>query len=157
MSIQEPPLLEQLDTDRFRQRLAGLIDSQAGQAPEHREQMKELAVRFTACLPELYGDELDRKSLWDRIGSGLEAAFAKTPGDDHEAFIQHALEHIKASASRASSSAPLAHVIGELSRFDSADRQAWITYFHTHLIPILVHARNAWSITKAKRKQEPGT
>jgi hypothetical protein len=149
------PLLGELTTEQFRQKLAGLIDPQS-QTPQRREELKALAVQFAGCLPTMFGDNLDRKTLWDRIGTGLQSAFAKTAGDDHEFFIQQVLEHIKSEPSKASSNLQLADVIATLDEWSASDRQAWITYFHTHLIPILVHARVVWTKAKAKAKAKKG-
>lgn len=147
-----PPMLGELSTEEFRRKLAGLIDPQESQSPERRQELKDLSIRFAAALPEVFGDELDRVTMWDRIGTGLQAAFAKTAGDDHEFFIQQVLEHIKAEASKASMNEPIGQVIATLGEWSSSDRQAWITYFSTHLIPVLVHARARWTKTKETRK-----
>jgi hypothetical protein len=146
------PLLGELTTEEFRQKIAGLIDPQEAQSPERRQELKDLSIKFAAALPEVFGSELDRITMWDRIGTGLQAAFAKTAGDDHEFFIQQVFEHIKAEPSKASICQAIGEVIATLGGWTSSDRQAWITYFSTHLIPILVHARAGWTQTKETRK-----
>lgn len=90
--------------------------------------------------------------MWDRIGTGLESAFAKTAGADHEFFIQQVLEHLKSSPSKAASSEDVAAVVYTLGEWNETDRQAWITYFHTHLIPVMVHAKSMWGGIKEERK-----
>lgn len=149
-----PPLLGELTTEQFRQKLAGLFDPQERQSPERRDEIKTLCIDFASALPEVFGEDLDRLTMWDRIGTGLESGFAKTAGDDHEFFIQQVLSHLKASASQASVNESIGAVIAALSTWSSSDRQAWLAYFHTHLIPILVHARNRWGETKEKRKSK---
>ena len=57
--------------------------------------MKDETVRFVSILPELFGDDLDRKTLWERIGNGLKSAIAKS-GGDFEVFINNTLEYIRA-------------------------------------------------------------
>ena len=151
-----PPLLGELTTEEFRQKLAGLIDPQEQATPERRQELKDLSIQFAATLPEVFGEDLDRKTMWDRIGTGLQAAFAKTAGDDHEFFIQQVLEHIKAEPSKASINDSLGQVIATLAVWSSSNRQAWITYFNTYLIPILVHARAGWTKTKETRKAAKG-
>lgn len=151
-----PPLLNELTTEQFRQKLAGLVDPQESQTPERRAELKDLAIKFTSCLPSMFGDDLDRKTLWNRIGTGLQSAFAKTAGDDYEFFIQQVLDHIKSEPSKAAINQYLAEVITTLGEWSPSDRQAWITYFHTHLIPVLVHARNAW-INRPKKTDTNGS
>lgn len=148
----QTPLLGELTTEQFRQKLAGLIDPQETQTPERRQELKDVSIKFAAALPEVFGDDLDRVTMWNRIGTGLQAAFAKTAGDDHEFFVQQVLEHIKAEPSKASVCQAIGDVIVTLGEWSSSDRQAWITYFNTHLIPILVHARAGWTKTKEIRK-----
>ena len=152
-----PALLGELTTEEFRQKLAGLIDPQENQTSDRRAELKEVSIMFAACLPEMFGDELDRKTLWNRIGTGIQTAFAKTAGDDHEFFIQQVLEHIKAEPAKASVNTTLAEVIARLGEWPSSDRQAWITYFHTHLIPVLVHARKAWISARGSQKKGGGS
>lgn len=144
--------LGELTIEQFRQKIAGLIDPQEQQSPERRAELKDLAVCFVAGLPQVFGDDLDRLTLWDRIGTGLQAAFAKTAGDDHEFFIQQVLEHIMASPAKAAVCEPIMATVATLNEWSSSDRQQWITYFNTHLIPILVYARQAWDAEKKVRK-----
>jgi hypothetical protein len=150
-SPSEPAKLGMLTPEQFRQRLAGLIDPHETIHPERREEIKALAIKFASCLPSLFGESLDRKTLWDRIGTGLQAAYAKTAGADHEFFIQAVLDHIKASPTQAASCNTLAEVLTTLAAWDAADRQAWITSYGTLLIPILVYAREGWSATKTRK------
>jgi len=153
----EPPLIGELTPEEFRQKLAGLLDPREQISPERREEIKQLAIDFSAALPSVFGDALDRKTMWDRIGTALEVAFAKTAGGDHEFFIEQVMQVILAKRSAASSNQAIARVMATLNEWTSEDRQAWITYFSTHLVPILVHARNAW-VTRpkktAKKKEE---
>lgn len=142
----------QLTTEEYRRRLAGAIDPQEAVDEDRRVDIKYMCIAFAGVLPELYGQELEREKLWERIGSGLEAAFAKTAGADHEFFIQAVLEHIKASPSRAAANENLAAILEQLAEWEPQDRAAWIVYFHTHLIPVLVAARYSWGRTKDKRK-----
>lgn len=141
-------MIGELTTEQFRQKLAGLCDPQATVADDRREEIKELCIRFAAELPALFGEELDRKTMWDRIGSGLQSAFAKTAGGDHEFFIQQVLTHILATPSAAASNPVVGEILDVLGGWSLEDRQAWLGYFNTHLIPLLVHARARWTARK---------
>jgi hypothetical protein len=103
-------------------------------------------------LPEVYGAALDRTGLWDRIGTGLESACAKTPGADHEYFINEVLGHIKATPAAVAACDGIAATLATVGAWTETDRQAWILYIRTHLIPVLVHARAAWEGIKTARK-----
>lgn len=152
----QPPLLGELTTEQFRQKLAGLIDPQEQSTPERRSELRELSIRFAAALPEVFGEDLERKSMWDRIGTGLQAAFAKTAGDDHEFFINEVLTHIKANPAKAASCEEIGFVLWKLSEWNSSDRQAWITYFNTHLYVVIQFAKKGWTKTKETRKAAKG-
>ena len=64
------------------------------------------------------------------------------------------LDHILAEPSKASGNAALIRVLETLAEWEGSDRQAWITYCSTHLMPVLVHARAGWTKTKEKRKSK---
>lgn len=141
-------MIGELTTEQFRQKLAGLCDPQSAVADDRREEIKDLCIRFAAELPALFGEDLDRKTMWDRIGSGLQSAFAKTAGGDHEFFIQQVLTHILASPSAAASNQAVGEILVALGGWSLEDRQAWLGYFNTHLIPLLVHARARWTVRR---------
>lgn len=148
MTIQELAMIGELTTEQFRQKLAGLLDPQAAVADDRRQEIRDLCIRFAAELPALFGEDLDRKTMWDRIGSGLQSAFAKTAGSDHEFFVQQVLTHILASTSSAASNPVMGEILVTLGGWSLEDRQAWLGYFNTHLIPLLVHARAHWTARK---------
>lgn len=146
------PAPETLSTEEFRQRLAGLIDPEDTLDIAEREALRFLALDFLATLPELFGEELDRMTLWDRIGSAVETAFAKTVGADAEYFVSQVLDHIKAESGAAARNDRLADVLLKLDNASNIERQQWITYLKTHLVPLLVHARSSWEANKTQRK-----
>lgn len=144
--------LPQLDTVKFRQRLAGLIDESETVSPETREELVSLAVRFTALLPTFYGEGLDRMKMWDRIGSGLQAASAKTANGDVGAFAQSVMEHIQSEPGRVAANDDFADVLSESLSLSFESRQALLLTFKTHLVSIIVYARKGWTIIKDERK-----
>ncbi len=146
------PEIGTLTTEQYRQKLAGLLDPQAKGGVESRDTVKALAVRFAACLPTLYSKDLDRLSLWTRIGTALETAASKTGGGDFELFIQQSLDHIKAEASAAASSDELASIMATLESWSQTDREQWVMMFQSRLIPLLVLAKAKWGEVKEKKK-----
>lgn len=153
MSTQEVPPLGSLTTEEFRQKLAGVISPETVGDQLADEHLRNLAVQFAAILPRLFGDELDRKTLWERIGSGLQSSAAKTAGDDCEYFVQQVLSHIKAPLSFASGNEDLRTILHVLGEQSPSERERWMRMFQTHLIPILVHAREKWDAAKKARKE----
>lgn len=146
--------LQLLSPDEWRQKISGLIDPAERHELRPREEIRRMCIRFVSLLPSLFGDQLDRKTMWSRIATGLDSAFAKTPGDDVEFFMQSVLTHICADADKASKSDELLLLIRELEAWSSGERQAWITYFHTHLIPIVAQSRNQRSVTQQRTRRK---
>lgn len=102
---------------------------------------KGLAVQFCAALPSVFGQELDRMTMWDKIAAAIQSGYAKTVSGDIDLFVQHVLESIKADPAKAVACELLTDSIDNLHKLDEQDRQDWLTYLVTHLIPVLVHAR----------------
>lgn len=149
-----PPLLEGMTTEQFRQRLAGLIDPEQSLAHDFKAEQKQRAIDFVAALPEVFGPNLDRTTLWDRIGTALQTAYAKTVGTDYEFFISRVLEHIKAEPAQVARCQSISWVMTWLEQCPNEAKQAWLAYMSTHLYAVLVHAKAKWEEVKADRKAE---
>lgn len=143
-SPSRPSLLDQLSPEQVRQRLAGLIDPAEKVTVTDRETWRLLAIEFASCLPIVFGDTLDRTTLWDRIASGLQSAYAKTAGSDIELFVQHVMEHIKAEPARVVASDRVCNIQERLYDLDDEARRGFMDYVATHLIPVLTFARREW-------------
>ena len=109
-----------------------------------RETWRLLAIEFASCLPIVFGDTLDRTTLWDRIGSGLQSAYAKTAGCDIELFVQHVMEHIKAEPAKVVASERVCDIQYRLFDLGDEARRGFMDYVATHLIPVLTFARREW-------------
>jgi hypothetical protein len=154
LSSSLPPLLDGLTTEQFRQKIAGLLDQHQELPVDFKEEQKNRAIEFVACLPEVFGSELERTTLWDRIGTALQSAYAKTVGTDYEFFISRVMEHIKAEPASVARCQTVQWVMEWLADCPDEARQAWLAYMHTHLYAVLVHAKARWELTKADRKSE---
>lgn len=141
LSSQLPPPLEHLDTNELRQRLACLIDPVAEKATWFDDVARDIAIQFCASLPAVFGDALDRMTMWDKIAAAIQSAYAKTVSGDLDLFVQHVLESIKAEPARAVANEKFNRAIDSLSALHGQERQDWLQYLATHLIPVLVHAR----------------
>jgi hypothetical protein len=148
-----PPSLESLDTNELRQRLACLIDPVAEKAQWFDDVARDIAIQFCAALPSVFGDSLDRMTMWDKIASAIQSGYAKTVSGDIDLFIQHVMESIKADPARAVASEKLNAAMNQLSSLHGQERQDWLQYLATHLIPILVHARRDHKQSIEERKQ----
>lgn len=140
--------LPELDAEAFRRRLAG-FDKPTDAPSLPPEEIRQHAIRFVAALPLVFGDTLDRTTLWDRIASALETAYAKSV-TDRDLFITAVLEHIKAEPTKAVNCEPLQGIM--LAEWTQADSEAWMRYLATHRLAVLVHAKSAWEGVKTERK-----
>lgn len=145
------PKLDELTTEQFRQRLAGLIDPAEQVGLTEREVVRMVAIDFVACLPQIFGDDLDRLKMWDRIGSGIMSAYAKTVGDDVELFISEVCRHIQAGTAVAYCE-DLAAILAKVSSWESEQREAWLSYLTTRLPIVLIGAKSEWEKYKAAKK-----
>lgn len=136
-----PDALPHVDADAIRQRLAGLIDPQANKEEWYQDTARQLAIQFVSKLPLVFGSTLDRLTMWDKIAAAIQSGYAKTVSGDLDLFVQHVLESIQAEPTRAISCEPFVEAIDALQTLPEEQRQDWLQYLVTHLIPVLVHAR----------------
>jgi hypothetical protein len=136
-----PDALPHIDADAIRQRLAGLIDPQANKEEWYQGTARQLAIQFVSKLPLVFGSKLDRLTMWDKIAAAIHSGYAKTVSGDLDLFVQHVLESIQAEPTRAISCEAFCDAIDALHTLPEDQRQDWLQYLVTHLIPVLVHAR----------------
>ena len=142
LSTQElPDAIPSIDADSIRQRLAGLINPQADKDVWYDLTAKSLAVQFCASLPSVFGSNLDRMTMWDKVASAIQSGYAKTVSGDIDLFVQHVLESIQAEPAKAIACDALIDAIDALQLLPEEQRQDWLQYLVTHLIPVLVYAR----------------
>lgn len=146
-TTKDVPPLGDMTTEQYRQHLAGLIDPRQKIATTDREVVRLTAIDFVACLPKIFGSDLDRITLWDRIGSAIEVAYSKTIDDDHEFFISEVCRHIMAGTAAARCD-DLVKIIVRVSEWESEQRVLWMSYLSSHLPIVLVNARSAWESFK---------
>ena len=140
--------IQVLSAEQFRQKLAGLVDEQSKLPEMDKAAVKETAIRFTSILASLFSDDLDRKTLWERIGNGFVTAVTKANGDT-EKFISYCLDYIKAEPGSVAASEPLMQVIESISETPQEWRSTFLNYISTKRFLILIKARARWQAAKA--------
>lgn len=150
---QSPPRPPQtFDPETFRQTLAGLTDPDysddaAGAADEY----KASAIDLCLCLCELFGESLDRTTLWDRIASALATAAAKANDGNTDRFASLCLDHVRADPGQASRHDRFSAWLTVASAKPMAWRQGVVRYVVGHSYALIAHARLAWEKVKAGR------
>jgi hypothetical protein len=139
--------IETLSADKFRQELAGLTVPGEGLPEAALEEAKEQGISLCCILAQVFGKDLDRKTLWERIGNGLEVCAVKSH-DDIERFVNELFDYVKGSP-------------GDVASNDEA--RNWLDYTEhlaleiQHLIIrvcaerrfiIVMKARNDWNKNK---------
>jgi hypothetical protein len=88
--------IETLSADKFRQELAGLTVPGEGLPEAALEEAKEQGISLCCILAQVFSKDFDRKSLWERIGNGLEACAVKSH-NDIERFLNELFDYVKGS------------------------------------------------------------
>jgi len=132
-----------LSPEEFRQKLAGYADPTRTIPPEDLAQILQAAVRFVSILASLFGGDLDRLKIWDRIGTGLVVAVTKA-GGDFDTFVNCCLAHIKSDPGKVASSAPLAELLAQLESQPAEWRTQFLRLVESRHYLILVKARARW-------------
>jgi len=139
--------MTELSAEEFRKKLAGYISPSQKNDEVSEQSIKHEAVSFLSILPTLYGEELERMKLWDRISSGVKTSIQKSNGDIEE-FISAILEHIKADSSKAASSVELRDFLLIANSRGKEWRDSFIDVLEKKLFVILVLAREKWNNKK---------
>lgn len=132
--------------------MAGLIDPTEKVSPETHEGIKKLAVEFVTLLARHFNrDTIDALKLWERIGTAIESAYAKTPAGEPLLFLNLCLEHIDASRSRVLSDPEADRIMEMFENEDQAFAVSFIGYLKSRDYVVLTQAKRAWEAEKAAR------
>ena len=145
---QSPPLLGRLDTQEFRRKLAGLADPDRHPGETEKVEIKETAIRLCSVLAKLFGENLDRMTLWGRIGSAFETACAKVSDDDLDRWLNLLLEHVQADPVQAAACDAMTQLVQTWAVRPPEWRHALLNYCRSHRYPMLTHGRSRWERVK---------
>jgi hypothetical protein len=137
----------------FRRRLAGLVDPDHTLAEEDQTLFRDLATEVVVLLCRHFGQELDRKTLWARIDSGLLAACSKVSDGDLDRWLDTLLAHVLASPEEAATCSQLAALRARLAALDVHRRMALVRYLESRRYAVLAYGRAAWESHKTPRNQ----
>lgn len=146
-----PPPLPRVDYQEFRRRLVGLADPERQPGVAEKSEVRETAIRLCSILAHLFGDDLDRLTLWSRIASAIETAHAKTSDDDLDRFTDLCLEHIQAEAGKAAACDALTQMRETWAVRPPEWRHSFLGYVGTHRFALLSHGRARWDLVKKRQ------
>jgi hypothetical protein len=118
--------------------------------------IKDEAVKFCSILAEVFGEDLDRKTLWERIGNGLVVASAKC-GGDWELFVNEILKYIKAEPGKVAANKRLSSFIDTMIVRPKVWHEQFVRECSTKHMFICVKARVLWNGRKNPSASELAT
>lgn len=142
MSISE---LKTIDWEEARRRVAGLATE--AKAASSDERFRELACDVCVALAIVYGEELERTKMWDRIATAIRTAASRSAGRGFDRFISTAMEMVKADASKAAVVADRVPSIVDAG-LDQDDADRLYRYMIDHSFAIVMRGRKAWQQRK---------
>lgn len=128
--------------------MVGLADPERKQGAAEKVAAKDAAVRLCTILAHLFGDQLDRMTLWSRIDSAFTTAIAKVSDDDLDRLTDLCLEHVQAEPGKAAACDALSALRGEFSVWPIEMRHAFIGYLRSHRYAVLTFGRARWDGVK---------
>lgn len=148
-----PPPLPALDAQEFRRKLAGLADPDRRPGETEKVEVRETAVRLCSVLAHLFGESLDRLTLWGRIGSAFETACARVSDDDLDRWLNLLLEHVQADPVQVAACDALTQLVQTWAVRPPEWRHALLNYCRSHRYPLLTHGRARWELVKRKEAE----
>ena len=113
--------------------------------------VKDEAIKLCSILPELFSDDFDRKTLWERIGNGIISA-SKKCGGDYELFVNLVLEYIKADPGKTAACQGLSMFLEGMEMKNEEWKKQFLFIMEKKSSIILVYARNLWNANKGGAK-----
>ncbi|GHU37757.1 hypothetical protein FACS1894105_10440 [Clostridia bacterium] len=132
----------QISAEKFRQRLAGLENPEQTFSNEQLEEMHKDAQNLILALREVFGDKLDRKTLWDRITHGIEVSSSKS-GGKVDKFIAELLDYVKAEPNSVVRSESLGSFIKKSASFSQEYQRQFIRTCVIYRMLLVISAREA--------------
>lgn len=145
--------LQAMAYDEFRRKLAGFEDKDRV-TPDDIRGYRTDASTLCRLLAELFGDELDRLTLWSRIDSAIRTSCAKATDGNLELLVNLCLEHVKADAGRASGNEDLERLLLSFNSMSDEKRRGFAAYLKNNTYSVIVHGKSAWEIRKGEMKSK---
>lgn len=138
----------------FRKSLAGIADPERRIQASEQSSFRPTAEQVVVFLCRVFGDGLQKTTLWSRIDSGLQAACAKVSDGDIEAWLCLLFDHVRGDVGTLSEGehAELLSLINTLQSRDESHRKAFVRWAETRRVAVVAHGRAAWDKWKQTNK-----
>ena len=141
--------VQKLNPEEFRKKLAGQTDPARRLPDTELEIIKDEAIKLCLISAELFSDDLDRLTLWDRIGHGLATSAAKC-GGDWELLFENLIEYIKAEPGRVAANSKVEAWLATMATRPQEWKDQFIQICATRRMILIVKAREIWGRGKNK-------
>jgi hypothetical protein len=111
------------------------------------------ACRFISELPLIFSDQLDRMTMWDRIGNGIETSISKS-GGNFRLFVNYIIDYIKADYSKFAAHSTLNNIINAYELREKEWQRMFIDNMKKFSFLIIAKSRQMWNNKKLKTKVE---
>lgn len=139
--------IEELTIENFKLKIAGIEDNLKKLDDFESNALIDEIVRFISILPEVFSDDLDRKTLWERIGNGINVSLSKA-GDDFSLFINNCIEYVKADPGKVASNENLNLFISSSLLRPKQWKNQFLLLTERQFYLIIIKARNEWNKKK---------
>lgn len=139
-----------LTPELFRQKLAGLVDESNSVDACDVIAFEAQAIDLAVAMAEVFGDQLDRVTLWSRIASGLEQSSRENPNAPLS-LVNGCLMHVKADPMKTASNERVASVVATVSRCNEVWSRQWARWIINHIHVVVIKARAEWQVIKSER------
>jgi len=140
-----------LNTEAIRRELAGLADPlKHNPGGTEVQEIKETAIRLCSILAHLFGEALERVTLWAKIDAALAGACAKVSDADLGRFVTLCLDTIQADPARAFACDPMVTLLQVFEVRPPEWRYAFVNHIASRRYAVVALGRQRWEQVKNK-------
>lgn len=149
-------MIENLDAELFRQKLAGLVDESDGES-DWAEQYRDIASDFVLLLAIGFNRrQLEVTTLWERIDSAIQKGLAECDGVDVDRLMSTCLEHVLAPINIVAAQEKALEIQSAITHLPKERRAYFCQYLSKHRYAAIVLGREKWLQHKEKLSPSSG-
>ncbi len=146
-------MIDVLDAELFRQKLASLVDEADGES-DWVEEYREIASDFVLLLSIGFNRrELNATTLWGRIDSAIQKGLAACDGVDVDRLMSACLDHVMAPINVVATQEKAVEIQSAITSLPKERRAFFCQYLATHRYAAIVNGREKWEWHKEIQKE----
>jgi len=147
--------MKKLSKLEFIQRVSGVADYSGDVATKNNysdDVFIDEATRLISEIPRFFSDELNRMSMWDRIGNGIGVAVSKSDGD-FRLFINYLAEYVKADFSKFACSEIFQKITATFELREKEWQRLFVENCQKYSFLIIAKSRLLWQSKNTKKEE----